>query len=418
MKILILNTSDKSGGAAIACYRLFCGLKNSKKDNVKLLVKNKISDDVDALTESSLTKKILSQIKSVLDELLVKFIKTENKILHSPAVFSSLDFDKIKEFDPDVIYLHWICGGFVSVRDLKKISQMNKPIVWTLHDMWAFCGAEHYARDTKRYIEGYNKKNRPKFEKGFDLNKWTWKRKKRDWEKIDLNIVTPSKWLADCVKESYLFKNKRIEVIPNGIDTSIFKPIEKEMAREILNLPQDKKLILFGAMNAVKDPRKGFDFAKEAIKKLSQKEENKNIELVVFGASRPEKEVDFGFNVNYLGKINDETILALTYSAVDVFVTPSLEDNLPNTIMESLSCGNPCVGFNIGGIPDMIDHKKNGYLAEYKSVDDLTRGIEWVLENSYYGKLCQNAREKVVKNFDLKVITGKYKNLYEKILRK
>jgi glycosyltransferase involved in cell wall biosynthesis len=418
MKILILNTSDKSGGAAIACYRLFCGLKNPKNDNIKLLVKNKISDDVDVLTESSLTKKILSQIKSVLDELLVKFIKTENKILHSPAVFSSLDFKKIKEFNPDVIHLHWICGGFVSVKDIKKLAKLNKPIVWTLHDMWAFCGAEHYVRDTKRYIEGYNKNNRPNFEKGLDLNKWTWKRKMKHWSKIDFNVVTPSRWLAECAGESHLLKNKRIEVIPNGIDTKIFKPIEKEIAREILNLPQNKKLVLFGAMNATKDPRKGFEFAKKAMRELSEKKENEDMELVVFGASEPEEEVDFGFKVNYLGKISDETSLALIYSAVDVFVTPSLEDNLPNTIMESLTCGNPCVGFNIGGIPDMIDHKNNGYLAECKNSKDLAEGIEWVLEDSNYEKICQNARERATKNFNVKVIVEKYIDLYKSILDK
>jgi glycosyltransferase involved in cell wall biosynthesis len=314
--------------------------------------------------------------------------------------------------------LHWICGGFVSVKDIKKLAKLNKPIVWTLHDMWAFCGAEHYARDTKRYIEGYNKNNRPNFEKGLDLNKWTWKRKTRYWNKIDFNVVTPSRWLAECAGESHLLKNKRIEVIPNGIDTKIFKPTEKEIAREILNLPQNKKLVLFGAMNATKDPRKGFEFAKKAMRELSEKEENEDMELVVFGASKPEEEVDFGFKVNYLGKISDEASLALIYSAVDVFVTPSLEDNLPNTIMESLACGNPCVGFSVGGIPDMIDHKYNGYLAEYKNSKDLAEGIEWVLEDSNYEKICQNAGEKATKNFDAKVIAGKYIDLYISILDK
>jgi glycosyltransferase involved in cell wall biosynthesis len=418
MKILILNTSDKSGGAAIACYRLFNELKKLKNIEVKLLVKNKISDEKGVVAEKSLFKRSFFQGKFLLGELIKKTLKTENKVLHSPAVFSSLDFKKIKEFNPDVIHLHWICGGFVSVKDIKKLAKLNKPIVWTLHDMWAFCGAEHYVRDTKRYIEGYNKNNRPNFEKGLDLNKWTWKRKMKHWSKIDFNVVTPSRWLAECAGESHLLKNKRIEVIPNGIDTKIFKPIEKEIAREILNLPQNKKLVLFGAMNATKDPRKGFEFAKKAMRELSEKKENEDMELVVFGASEPEEEVDFGFKVNYLGKISDETSLALIYSAVDVFVTPSLEDNLPNTIMESLTCGNPCVGFNIGGIPDMIDHKNNGYLAECKNSKDLAEGIEWVLEDSNYEKICQNARERATKNFNVKVIVEKYIDLYKSILDK
>jgi glycosyltransferase involved in cell wall biosynthesis len=416
MKILIINTSDKSGGAAIACYRIFCGLKELKGVDVKMLVKNKNSDDIAVLNEEKITQNFFYRIKSILDWILSRSLKTENKILHSPAFFSSLDFKKIKEFNPDVIHLHWICGGLVSIKDFKKLAKLNRPIVWTLHDMWAFCGAEHYVKNTRRYIRGYNKKNRPSFEKGFDLNKWTWKRKKRNWKSLDLKAVSPSKWLAKCAKRSYLFKSKRIRVIPNGIDTNIFKPIDKRLAREILNLPQNKKLVLFGAMDATKDPRKGFNFAREAMQNIFQKKENKEIELVIFGSSKPEKEIDFGFGINYLGKISDETNLALIYSAVDVFVISSLEDNLPNTVMESLSCGNPCVGFNIGGISDMIDHKKSGYLAKRKNSNDLAHGIEWVLNNNNYEELCRNARKKVVENFDVKVIAKKYKKLYKEVL--
>ena len=413
MKILFLNTSDISGGAARACYRIFKGVQKIEGSDVKLLVKNKTSDDFSVMTEKRMFRKILGQVKSILDILLTKLLKTGNKIIHSPAVFSSLDTKKIKNFNPNIIHLHWICGGFVSVADLKKI---RKPIIWTLHDMWAFCGAEHYAKDTKRYVEGYTGKNRPKFEKGFDLNRWTWKRKMRNWKNLDLTIVTPSKWLAECARKSVLFKNKRIKVIPNGIDTSMFKPINKKTARDILNFPQDKKLILFGAMNATDDPRKGFKFIQEALGEIFNRENNENIELVVFGSSKTEKEIGLGFKINYLGKISDEVTLSLIYSSADLFVIPSLEDNLPNTIMESLSCGTPCVGFKVGGIPDMIEHKKNGYLAEYKNSKDLAKGIEWILSNKNYTELCQNARKKVVDYFDIKIIARKYKKLYEEIL--
>jgi glycosyltransferase involved in cell wall biosynthesis len=417
MKILIINTSDKSGGAARACWRVFSGLQKKNNLDVDLIVKNKISNNGHVFTENNIWKKRIAQVKRVLDFLISKLLKTENKVIHSPAVFSSLNLSKIKEINPDIIHLHWICGGFVSVKDIKKLSELGKPIIWTLHDMWAFCGAEHYAKDTQRYIDGYNDKNRPIFERGFDLNKWTWERKFEQWKDLNLTIVTPSRWLANCAKKSRLIRKNRVEVIPNGIDVKIFEPKNKEVARDELNLPKNKKLVLFGAMNATDDPRKGFEYFKKATKNLSRNKKNKDIELVVFGSSKPEKEVDLGFKINYLGKINSETKLALIYSAVNVFVTPSLEDNLPNTIMESLSCGNPCVGFNVGGIPDMIDHEKNGYLAEYKNAEDLARGIEWVLNNDEYDNLCKNSRNKVTKNFDLKIIAERYSKLYKEVLK-
>lgn len=414
MKTLIINTSDISGGAAIACNRLFQGLRKSGGVDVGMLVKNKAGDDYGVEVEKRVLYKIVGQGNSVFEESVTKMLKTENRIIHSPAIFSSLNLGKVKEINPDIVHLHWVCGGFVSIKDIRDI---QKPIVWTLHDMWAFCGAEHYAKGTIRYKEGYTKENRPDYESGPDINKWTWQRKMRAWKDVNMTIVAPSKWMAKCARESKILSGRRIEVIPNGIDINIFKPLDKEFSRKSLNLPQNKKLLLFGAMGATKDPRKGFPFAQEALQKIAKEKQYQDVELVVFGASAPQEQENLGFKMHYLGRMHDEASLALAYSSADAFVVPSLEDNLPNTIMESLSCGTPCVTFDTGGIPDMIDHRENGYLAEYKDSGDLAKGIEWILNSDRYDELCENARKKVVENFDSRIIAKKYKKLYEEVLK-
>jgi len=412
MKILLLNTNDISGGAAIAAYRLLKGLqKNSVQ--AKMLVQFKKSDDYSILGPQTKWQKAFSKIRAIIDSIPVRFYKQRKKIIFSPAVLRDNIYKRIREINPGIIHLHWIAEGFVRVESLAKI---NKPIIWTLHDMWAFTGGCHYDEECGKYdkncghcpILSSNKKN--------DLSSKIWKRKEKYWKNLDLTIVTPSSWLGECAKRSSLFYNARVEVIPNGIDLNRFKPINKNIARDILCLTKDKKLILFGALDALSDKRKGFPLLKKALKKLSSKE-NKDIELIIFGSSRPRDEEKLGFKTHYLGQLNDEISLALVYSMADVMIVPSIQDNLPNTIMESLACGTPVVAFNIGGIPDMIEHQKNGYLAKPFDTTDLANGIEWVLEdNSRWEKLSKNAREKVIKEFDIVKVAKRYTDLYKDVL--
>jgi glycosyltransferase involved in cell wall biosynthesis len=206
-------------------------------------------------------------------------------------------------------------------------------------------------------------------------------------------------------------------VIPNGLDLQKYKPIERSLARKLLDLPQDKQLILFGAMKSTSDRRKGFHLLLPALQKLSQSEWQKRLELVVFGASEPLEPPDFGFKANYIGKLGDDISLSLLYAAADVFVAPSVQDNLPNTVMEALACGTPCVAFKIGGMPDMIEHEQNGYLAQPYEVEDLARGIAWVLEDrERYEKLCDRAREKAEEEFTLELQAQRYLSLYKELI--
>ena len=412
MKILLLNTNDISGGAAIAAYRLLKGLQQNGIE-AQMLVQSKKSDDYSVIGPQTKWQKAFSKIGPIIDSVPVRFYKQRKKNIFSPAVLPDNIYKKIREINPDIIHLHWIARGFVKVETLVKI---NKPIIWTLHDSWAFTGGCHIPYECKKYAEncgycpilGSSRKN--------DLSYKIWKRKEKTYKKLDLTIVTPSSWLGECAKKSSLFCKTRIEVIPNGIDLNHFKLIDKNIARDILCLPKDKKLMLFGAINAINDQNKGFYLLKEALKKYSFKE-NKDIELIIFGSSRPRDEEDLGFKTHHLGRLNNEISLSVAYSAADVFIIPSIQENLPYTVMESLSCGVPVVAFNIGGIHDMVDHKKNGYLVKPFDTEDLAYGIKWVLEdNIRWKQLSQNARKKVVQEFDIVKVAKKYEDLYKDVL--
>ena len=411
MKILIVNASDIQGGAARAAYRLHKSLLAKNIDS-QMLVQSKSSDDFTVISENKQIKKYFYKARPVIDSLLVRYYKQRTNTLFSASWLPlSNVVDKINEINPDIVHLHWICGGMIRIEDIARI---KAPIVWSLHDMWAFTGGCHYDEECEGYKESCgackvlssNKKN--------DLSKKVFKRKQKIFnQKKDIVIVGLSNWLNKCSKSSTLLKDKKHINIPNPIDTNIFKLFDKEKARGLWNLPQDKQLVLFGAMRATSDPRKGFKELNDAMNKLDK---NSNMEFVVFGSSKPQDAPSFGFKTHYLGSLADEVSLVTLYSAVDVMIVPSLQENLSNTIMESLACGTPVVGFDIGGNSDMIEHRKNGYLAKPFDTTDLKDGIEWIFNASNYDELCVNAREKVLREFDSKVVARKYIKLYEEIL--
>jgi len=414
MKILLLNTNDISGGAAIAAYRLLKGLQQNSVQ-AQMLVQFKKSDDYSVIGPETKWQKAFSKIRPIIDSIPVRFYKQRKKDIFSPAILPDNIFKKIQNINPDIVHLHWIALGFIKIESLAKI---NKPIFWTLHDMWAFTGGCHYDEECEKYKKncGYcpilcsNKKN--------DLSYKIWKRKEKFWKNLNLTVVTPSSWLGECAKKSSLFYKTRVEVIPNGIDLNRFKPIDKNTAKDILCLSKDKKLILFGAISALSDKRKGFSLLKDALKKYSSKK-NKDIELIIFGSSKPRNEEDLGFKTHYLGQLNDEIFLALVYSAADVMIVPSIQEAFGQTASESLACGTPVVAFSNTGLLDIVDHQENGYLAKPFDTTDLANGIEWVLEDQVrWKKLSRNARKKVVNEFDIIKVTNRYVDLYKDIMKK
>lgn len=413
MKIYIVSTDDILGGAARAAYRLHQGLRLIDV-NSQMLVQSKSSDDFTVLGGKTKLEKGLGKVKPTLDILPLNFYPQREKTVFSTQWLPSNIHAKINQFNPDVVNLHWICGGFIPIESLAKF---KVPLVWTLHDMWAFTGGCHYAGNCEGYLNNCGNCPQLKSNQSLDLSRWIWQRKSKAWDKLDLTVIALSDWLAECVKKSSLFHNKKVKIIPNGIDTNLYKPIDKKIARDLLNLPQDKKLILFGAISATSDKRKGFQFLNPALEKLALENQKKDFELVVFGASQPAQNSNLPFKTNYLGRLNDDVSLALVYSAVDVFIAPSLEDNLPNTVMESLACGTPSVAFKIGGMPDMIEHQINGYLAKPFDIDDLTHGISWIVkDNQNYQKLSENARKTVEDKFTLKLQAQRYLEVYQEAI--
>jgi len=378
-----------------------------------MVVQRKTSDDLTVIGPVSKMERFFNLFRHTVDQIPTWFYKKRTKTLFSPSWlgFSNI-LRRINEVHPDIVHFHWICSGFIRIEHIAKIKQ---PIVWSLHDMWAFTGGCHYDEECKGYKESCGNCKVLGSDKENDLSRKIWHRKQKTFgSKKDLVIVALSHWLNECSKSSALLKDKKHINLPNPIDTNIFKPFGKEESRELWNLPKDKKLILFGAMNATGDPRKGFLELSEALNKLT----SKDVEFVVFGSSEPAVSPNFGFKTHYLGHLYDDVSLITVYSAADVTVVPSLQENLSNAIMESLACGTPVVAFNVGGNSDMIEHKTNGYLAKPFDTDDLAKGIEWILnlDNENYTKLCKNGREKVLREFDSQIVAKKYIELYREIL--
>jgi len=412
MRILVVNTYDIAGGAARAAYRLHRSLLEQEIES-QMLVVGKSSDDFTVKKYDLNIKKIKSRLRTLQYR---RFNPIENYPNKTKTLFSTsfLSFsnivDVINEINPDIVHLHWICDEMIKIEDIAKI---KAPIVWSLHDMWAFTGGCHYDEECGRYADGCGKCKVLGSEDENDLSRTVFQRKQKTFSQIpNMTIVGLSRWLAGRAKNSSLFKDKNIVNLPNPINTTKYKPINKIIAREILSWPTDKKFILFGAMGATSDPRKGFNELQETISKI----EDINIELVVFGSSKPENAPKLKFKTYYLGQLHDGISLKILYSACDVMVVPSLQENLSNAIMESLSCATPVIGFDIGGNSDLIDHKTNGYLALPFDSDDLARGIEWVLNVENYDELCINARNKVLEKFDSKVVAKQYIELYKEVL--
>jgi len=413
MKVVLLSTFDKLGGAAIGSLRLHKALLNIGVDS-KMLVQWKDNSEPTIIGPETIREKILAKIKPYADSFITKFYKQRPVNKFSTSILPDRLPEKVAALTPDVIYLHWVARGFLQIETLKHF---DKPLVWKLADSWAFTGGCHLPFDCTRYRESCGACPVLGSTKEYDLSRWIWHRKRKSWKDLDLTIVTPSHWLAECARSSSLFRNLRIEVIPNGLDVTRFKPMDKLAAREFLSLPPDKKLILFGALsNSTGDRNKGFHLLLPALQKLAANGWSDRAEVTLLGASEPVNPPEWGMKASYSGRLHDEISMAVLYSAADVLVAPSMQENLSNMVMEGLACGTPCVAFDIGGMPDMIEHQCNGYLARPFEIDDLAQGIAWVLEDEKrHRQLCDRARKKVEEEFTQELQAHRYVSLFQEV---
>jgi len=410
VKIVHANISDVKGGASVAAYRLHQALMDEGVESL-MMVQTKKGDEQSIIGPSNKFEAIINLFRPALDliPLNIRRIKPTSYFFLSWLPFSKIP-KKINDLKPDLVHLHWICGGMLSIKDLLKI---QAPIVWSLHDNWAFTGGCHIMWDCEKYknecgncpILQSNKKN--------DLSNQIFKIKEDVYsKKNNLNINAVSKWMAKCVEESLLLKSKKVYQLPNLIDTQIYTTHLNKDSKVLWGIDERKKTILFGAYKSTTDKNKGYDLLTKATEKLN----HENYELVVYGSEKLNNQLEFKIKTHFVGFIDDQTSLVSLYNAVDVMVVPSLQESFGQTAIEAMSCKIPVVAFGATGLLDIVDHKVNGYLAQPYDTNDLARGIDWVLKAPNYDELCENARKKVLKEFDSKIIAKKYIAMYKDIL--
>jgi len=412
MRISIVSSSD-NGGAGAACYRLAEGLLQHGAMDVTLVVGSK-----------SRNKNFIRTAKRPQDGLQNLFrsawalAKRKISSPGSDAIQRNMDGDDfvlevLKHTAPDIVNLHWLGEHFLPYSAISKIQQ---PIVWTMHDMWTFTGGCYYAKECRKFELGCGTCPALETSQGADHTASDFKKKKNLFEKLKPTFVSPSEWLASEARKSPIAQNLRVEVIPNAVDTNVFRPCTQQSAREILNFPQDKLLLLFGGSGGTEDKRKGFDLLEDALRGLSGLPQCKDLAIVIFGRALTASNLPFP--VHFLGEIRDELLLATVYSACDAMVIPSRMDNLPNTGVEAVACGLPVLAFKVGGLPDIVKPEINGYLAQEVSGKSLADELLPLLSNRPKLKeLRLSARSDAEKRYALAVQAGAYHRLFQSILQ-
>lgn len=410
MRVLLVSTHDKKGGAARAAYRLHCALQAAEVDSQMLVYQRRQQHDSTVRTTAQVGGRFAQQTIRFSQWLERRKIRS----LQPGGVFSLNLYpnrlaQQINRLQPDVVHLHWVGAGFLPI---SALAQIRAPLAWTLHDMWAFTGGCHYTGACRRFEQHCGDCPQIKHPHESDISAQVLQHKHKHWRNVPLHVITPSQWLASEARRSALLRAAPIHVLPNTIDVQRYKPIDRAAARELLNLPQDKRLLLFGALNSTSDPRKGFAYLQQAITQLAGQRDD--VELVVFGAHGSPDESPLP--AHYLGTLSDAASLVAAYAAADAFIAPSTQENLANGVMEALACGLPVVAFRIGGMPDLIDHQQNGYLAAAYDVDDLARGVQWVLQHEQPATLRQAARQSVLDKYAPEVVVPQHVALYERLL--
>ena len=412
MRVLIVNTSERTGGAAVAANRLMKALNNNGV-KAKMLVRDK---ETDSLTVVGLPKSPMLRWNFLWERLVIFFrLRLSKKHLFEIDIANTgSDITKLREFqEADMIHLHWINQGMLSLSSIRKILQSGKPVVWTMHDIWPATGICHLTLGCRNFTAHCsNCRLLPGNGSAHDLSNSIWEKKAKILDDESIYFVACSRWLESEAKASALLKGHKITSIPNPIDTHIYNRCNKQEARQRLGLPADKKLILFVSQR-VTNQNKGMDYLLEACRLLK---DIPQMGVVILGGHAEEVTDQLPFETYPLGYVNDEHRIVDIYNAADVFVLPSLSENLPNTIMEAMACGVPCVGFKVGGIPEEIDHKQNGYVAEYRSAEDLAKGIRWILTEADYDTLSQNAVHKVAQNYSQQSVAIKYLDVYHQAM--
>jgi glycosyltransferase involved in cell wall biosynthesis len=421
LKVVHINTYDGNGGAGRACLRLNNALLDQGVDS-RVVVHYKFGKNPAVLTfNTTAFQKAYTAAIIVLERLWAKRLLKPMK--RTPFSFTWFGRSVIHHPDvkaADVIHLHWVNHSFLNPAHLAELAKLNKPIVWTFHDSNAFTGGCHVRYTCDHFVRQCGYCPLLKKADADDASHKIWLQKHEAYQQLKFSIIAPSSWMLNSVLMSSLMQDKPALQIPNTLETNIFKPTDKVQAKKQLGLPEDKFIFLTGFMPSRKDLHKGTSYLLESLEMLKERMgvNAQQIELVVFGNRNAKDIPDFSFKTSFLGTINDDAKLAMCYAAADAFLIPSLEDNLPYTVMESLSCGTPVVAFTTGGIPDMVQHLQNGYLAEYRSAKSFADGMEWAINHGDPKALQKQSRQTVMDKFAESVIAQKHIQLYQQLVSK
>jgi len=418
MKVLLVSKASSGGGAALAAYRLLLALRKQGVDVKMLVQEDGIEKEGIFSTTHSAFKRGINFLRFVLERLV--FLPLEK----SPAVrflFSLAntgeDLTKNPHFlDADIIHLHWINAGFISLRTLKKILKSGKPVVWTFHDEWTYTGGCHLALACQAFTHECGMCPYLKRPGAKDLSTRIWSKKEKIFRNFEFNVITPSRWLQSRVRSSSLLGNFKVQVIPNVVDSNIFKPVDRGQASGRLGLKSETRYILFGAAS-MKSAFKGFDYFREAVNLVHQElGDDAGVEILLFGKADDDVANAFPLKTRHAGRINKVEDMVDLYSFADVYVNPSLQESFGYTILESMLCGTPVVGFKTGAISEIILHKENGYLAANKSVEDLANGILWILRSANPDLISEKARSTMLERFNEEDTSTAHISLYQSII--
>lgn len=418
MRVLIVNTSERTGGAAIAASRLKEALINNGV-KAKMLVRTKESDNLSVVGLTPAWRQKYHFLKERFGIWVAGGLSRDH-LFDIDTAGAGTDITSLPEYrEADVIHLHWINQGMLSMRSLQKIVRSCKPLVWTMHDMWPFTGICHYSRDCHNFIDGCHDCPLLKHPGRHDLSYRIFERKERLYESARLTFVACSRWLAGQAGESHLLRGQTILDIPNPINTNLFRPGDKEKARAACRLPRDKRLILFSAYRTT-SPIKGLKYFTEACRIYNERHPEMKEQLAIACVGKDAETIAsaFPYPVYAMGYIEDEHRMADIYRAVDAFVIPSLQDNLPNTIVEAMASGVPCIASAVGGIPQMINHLENGYLARPAQAEDIARGMEWLFGGQDYGAVSRAARAFAAGEYSEHSVAMRYIDIYNSICNK
>jgi glycosyltransferase involved in cell wall biosynthesis len=422
MKVTLINTSDSGGGAPAASLRLLKALASENVDAGFLVQTKKTTGANVKAVQKSFFDRLRAKINFLYERLPFIFFYERDKSVRFAFSTANAGASIVNDpmiLDADILHLHWVNSGFLSIANLKELVKLGKPMVVTLHDMWYFTGGCHYAGTCDHFTRQCGDCYFLKKPAVADISHEGWLRKEDLYAYANnITFVTCSNWLEGVARQSALLKKFQIWTIPNPIDIDVYSPGDKRKARLKWKINPEAKIILFGAAN-ISDRRKGIDYLFEGLQYLrDQYPESAAVEVVIFGKNKQFDVTKLPFPVYELNVITAQQDLAEIYGLADVFVLPSIEDNLPNTAMESLSCGTPVVAFNTGGLPDLIDHQQNGYLADFKSASDLAKGMYEMLYSARVEEISSNARAKVLNTFTNKKVAQQYIEVYQSILKK